>query len=247
MEALMEKEISAALQSVLFAGVKEDEIRSMLKCLSAKKKKYKKGEFILLYGDSIRSIGLLVSGTVNVIKEDYWGNSNIVAAILPGETFADAYACSPDHTLGVSVVAARDCEVLFLEVDRVLHVCSSACSFHSRLIQNLVMLLASKDLAMNEKLTHLTQRTTREKLLSYLSAQAMHQDRSSSHADDDDERMDDDSEEEVSGSFEIPFDRQQLADYLSVDRSALSAELSRMARDGILEYKKNRFRLLKEV
>ena len=242
----MEKEISAALQSVLFAGVKEDEIRSMLKCLPAKKKKYKKGEFILLYGDSIRSIGLLVSGTVNVIKEDYWGNSNIVAAILPGETFADAYACSPNRTLGVSVVAAKDSEVLFLEVDRVLHVCSSACSFHSRLIQNLVMLLASKDLAMNEKLTHLTQRTTREKLLSYLSAQAMHQDISSDRTDSDKEFGSGD-EGEISDSFEIPFDRQQLADYLSVDRSALSAELSRMARDGILEYKKNRFRLLKEV
>ena len=221
----MENEIAAAERSVLFSGIKEDELRSMLKCLSAKKKNFRKGEFILMFGDEVSSIGLLVSGAVNVIKEDYWGNANIVAAIQPGESFADAYACSENRTLGVSVVAARDSEVMFLEVGRILHVCSSACSFHSRLIRNLVTLLASKNLAMNEKITHLTQRTTREKLLSYLSAQAMRA---------------------GSESFDIPFDRQMLADYLSVDRSALSAELSRMAKDGIVEYKKNHFRLLKD-
>lgn len=221
----MENEIAAARHSLLFDGIREDEIRSMLKCLSARTRKYRKGETILTFGDEVSSIGLLVSGAANVTRDDYWGNSNIVTAVLPGESFADAYACSDSHPLTVSVTAVRDSTVMFLEVRRILNVCSSACSFHSRFIHNLVHLLASRSLEMNEKISYLTQRSMRKKILAYLSAQALKND---------------------SDEFDIPFDRQMLADYLSVDRSALSAELSKMQSEGTIEYRKNHFRLLRE-
>ena len=140
-----------------------------------------------------------------------------------GEVFGESYACLPEEAIPIRAVAAEPAEVLLLEVRRVLTTCPSACAFHARLIRNLLEVLAVKNLTMNEKLIHLTQRTTRDKLLSYLSA-------CSARAGE--------------PEFEIPYNRQQLADYLSVDRSAMSAELSRLRAQGILVCKKNRFRLL---
>jgi CRP-like cAMP-binding protein len=213
-------------RSKLFSGIDDKEIKAMLSCLSAERKKYKKGEHILRYGDPVSWIGLVITGSVDVIKEDYWGNRNIVAAILPGQSFAESYACAGDIPLGVSVLTAQDSEILWMNIQKILTACSSACAFHARLIRNLVSLLASKNLMMNEKLTYLAQRSTREKLLSYLSAESMRQ-----HV----------------SSFSIPFDRQQLADYLSVDRSAMSNELSKMRKEGILQYDKNHFLLLQPM
>lgn len=219
----MEKFLSVIKRSKLFCGIEEKEIESMLSCLSAEKKVYKKNEYVLRYGDSVESIGLVLSGSVNIIKEDCFGNCNIVAAIIPGQLFAESYACVMGTSLGVSVQAAQNSEILFMNIRRILTTCSSACAFHTRLIQNLVSLLAAKNLLMNEKLTYMSQRSIREKLLSYLSAESMKQN---------------------SSVFDIPFNRQQMADYLSVDRSAMSNELSKMRKEGILEFNKNHFSLL---
>lgn len=219
-------DLSALKRSKLFSGIDEKEIGVMLSCLSAERRKYKKWEYILRCGDSAGSVGLVMAGSVNVIQEDYWGNRNIVAAVPPGQSFAESYACAGNVPLGVSVQAAENSEVLLMNIQKILTTCSSACAFHARLIRNLASLLASKNLMMNEKLTFLTQRTTREKLLSYLSAESMRR-----HA----------------SSFSIPFDRQQLADFLSVDRSAMSNELSKMRKEGILQYSKNHFSLLQPV
>lgn len=221
-----QNDLSVWKRSKLFSGIDEKELGAMISCLSAERKKYKKGEYILRCGDSSGSIGLVTAGSVDVIKEDYWGNRNIVAAIGPGETFAESYACAGNVPLGVSVQAAQGSEILLMNIQKILTTCSSACTFHVRLIRNLVSLLASKNLMMNEKLNYLSQRSTREKLLAYLSAESMRQ-----HA----------------SSFSIPFDRQQLADYLSVDRSAMSNELSKMRKEGILQYDKNHFLLLQSI
>lgn len=219
-------DLSVLKRSKLFSGIEEEEIKVMLPCLSAERKKYKKGEYILRSGEFVGLVGLVISGSVDVMKEDYWGNRNIVAAILPGQTFAESYACAGNIPLGVSAQAAQNSDILMMNIRKLLTTCSSSCSFHSRLIRNLVSLLASKNLMMNEKLTYLTQRSTREKLLSYLSAESMRQHNS---------------------SFSIPFNRQQLADYLSVDRSAMSNELSKMQKAGILQFNKNHFLLLQPM
>ena len=141
-----------------------------------------------------------LAGSVLVLQEDIWGNRNILSKAGPGQTYAAAYACAPGAALNVSVAAETAVTVTNLNVRRVLNVCPSACAHHSRIIRNLLGELAAKNLQMNEKLTHMAQRTTREKLLSYLSAQAQ---RSGSY------------------EFDLPFSRQQQADYLAVERSGL--------------------------
>jgi len=216
------EELQTVGKSFLFGGIGEEDRKSLLSCLSAEKKKFKKGEYVVRAGDPVRAVGIILSGRADVIKENFWGNRDIVTAVMPGETFAESYACMPETVSGVSVQAAEDTEVLFMNIRKILRTCSSACMFHTRLIQNLISLLAKKNILLNEKMTHVTQRSTREKLLSYLSSESV---------------------KRHSAYFDIPYDRQQLADYLSVDRSAMSAELSKMKKEKILDYEKNSFSL----
>ena len=167
-------------------------------------------------------MGLVVSGCVLVIQEDLWGHRNILSKCHTGDFFGEPYAASPGAVLNISVVADEDCEIIFLNVKRLLVTCPTACEHHQKLIRNLVSVLANKILILNDKITHVGKRTTRDKLLSYLSAESIR------HS---------------SLSFDIPFDRQQLADYLSVNRSAMSAELSNMQRDGLLRTDRSCFTL----
>ena len=204
----------------LFSGVSEDELTAMLSCLKAEKKDFPKEAFVLRSGDTADSIGLALAGTVLVIQEDIWGNRNILSKAGPGQTFAAAYACAPGSVLNVSVIAETPVTALFLNVKRILNVCPSACAHHSRIIRNLLSELAEKNLRFNEKLTHMGQRTTRSKIMSYLSAEA--------------QRL-------GKYEFDIPFSRQQLADYLAVERSGLSLELGKMRSEGLLDFYKSHF------
>ena len=210
-------------KSALFAGVDEKELTAMLGCLSPKKAVFRKDEYILRAGEPAKGVGLLLQGSALVIQEDFWGNRNIITALCPGEMFAEAFACAPGQELTVSVVAEQPGSALFLDIEKVMNTCSGACIFHKRMIRNFLAALAEKNLRMNEKLGHMSKRSTREKLLSYLSAQA---------------------QRGGSAEFDIPFNRQQLADYLSVDRSAMSAELGRLRDQGILRYDRSHFCLL---
>lgn len=216
----MEEFLSTIRSAPLFSGVSEAELTAMLACLKAEKKDFPKEAFVLRAGDTAESIGLVLTGTVLVIQEDIWGNRNILSKAGLGQTFAVAYACAPGSRLNVSVVAETPVTVLFLNVKRILTVCPSACSYHNRIIRNLLGELAGKNLQFSEKLTHVGQRSTRSKIMSYLSAEA--------------QRL---------GTYEldIPFSRQQLADYLGVERSGLSQELGKMKKDGLLDYRKSHF------
>ena len=204
----------------LFSGVSEDELTAMLSCLKAEKKDFPKEDFVLRSGDTADSIGLVLAGTVLVIQEDIWGNRNILSKAGPGHTFAAAYACASGSVLNVSVIAETPVTALFLNVKRILNVCPSACAHHSRIIRNLLSELAEKNLRFNEKLTHMGQRTTRSKIMSYLSAEALRLGKY---------------------EFDIPFSRQQLADYLAVERSGLSLELGKMRSEGLLDFHKSHF------
>lgn len=206
--------------SPLFSGISAEEASAMLSCLQAEKKDFPKEAFLLHAGDTAESIGLILSGSILVIQEDIWGNRNILSKAGPGQTFAAAYACAPGSVLNVSVVAETAVTVLYLNIKRVLHVCSSACTHHSHIIRNLLGELAEKNLRFSEKLTHMGQRTTRAKLMSYFSAEA--------------QRL-------GKYEFDIPFSRQQLADYLAVERSGLSLELGKMRDEGLLDFHKNHF------
>lgn len=192
----------------------------MLSCLETREERFPKDTFLLRAGDTAESIGLVLSGSVLVVQEDIWGNRNILSKAGPGQTFAAAYACAPGSVLNVSVLAETPVTAMFLNVKRVLNVCPSACAHHSRIIRNLLGELAEKNLRFGEKLTHMGQRTTRAKLMSYFSAEA--------------QRL-------GTYEFDIPFSRQQLADYLAVERSGLSLELGKMRSEGLLDFHKSHF------
>ena len=206
--------------SSLFSGISETELAAMLSCLETREECFPKDTFLLRTGDTAESIGLVLSGSVLVVQEDIWGNRNILSKAGPGQTFAAAYACAPGSLLNVSVLAETPVTAMFLNVKRVLNVCPSACEHHSRIIRNLLGERAEKNLRFGEKLTQMGQRTTRAKLMSYFSAEA--------------QRL-------GTYEFDIPFSRQQLADYLAVERSGLSLELGKMRSEGLLDFHKSHF------
>ena len=216
----MKKFLSVIRSVQLFSGISENELTAILSCLDTRKVEFQKETFVLRAGDTADSIGIVLSGSVLIIQEDIWGNRNILSKAGAGQTFAAAYACAPGSKLNVSVIAETSVTAMFLNVRRILSVCPSACSYHSRVIRNLLSELAEKNLRFNEKLTHMGQRTTRSKIMSYLSAE---------------------SQRLGKYEFDIPFSRQQLADYLGVERSGLSSELGKMKKDGLLDYHRSHF------
>lgn len=169
----MEKTQYAVLKKAkLFYGMEEEEISSMLACLSAREQAYKKGQYIYRIGDQITAVALVLNGCVHIQKEDYWGNLFLLSEIAPGELFGEVYAVFHDQLLTRNVIAAKDSTILFLDFRRILTACTAVCPFHTRLIQNFIMLLAERNQRLTQKLEHISQRTTREKLLSYLSEQS---------------------------------------------------------------------------
>lgn len=218
----MNKYFAALRTAPILSGIAEEELDAMLHCLNGKTRNFTKGKYILRSGDTVEALGLMVSGNAFVVQEDFWGNRNILSSIEPGQCFGETFACSSGAVLNVNVVAQSQATVLFINVKRILTMCPSTCAHHSRIIRNLISDLANKNLRLNEKVTHLGQRTTRAKLLSYLSAEA---------------------QRHGSAEFDIPFSRQQMADYLSVERSGLSLELCKMRNEGLLEFHKSHFLL----
>ena len=206
----------------LFHGISESEISELLSCLGAKERKYKKDEIIIRAGSSVSEIGLVESGSVNIVVNFYWGNSHIFGHVGKGQVFAENYAAIPGKELLCDVVACEETEVLFLSMRNMLTTCPRGCAFHTRIIQNMLRISAQKNLNLSSRMMHTASKSLRERLLSYLSEQAL---------------------EHRSSRFTIPFDRQQLADYLAVDRSAMSNELSKMQKDGLITYHKNEFTL----
>lgn len=216
----MDEFLRTIKNSNLFEGITQDEIRAMLFCLKPEIRKYEKDEFLLREGDIASSIGLILKGSALIIQEDMWGNRNIVSKAASSQTFATAYACAQSTDLNVSVVASENAQVMLFDVKRILTVCNSACSHHNKIIHNLIAELAKNNLTLSEKITHMNKRTTREKIMSYLSSQ---------------------SNKSGSREFDIPFSRQQMADYLGVERSGLSLELGKMQREGLIKFNKNHF------
>ena len=194
----------------------------MLSCLQAVERRYPRGAYILHAGEEVRALALLVRGTAHIQKEDFWGNRSLLASLAAGDIFAEAYAMPGSGTMRNDVVAVEDCTVLRMDVERVLSRCTNSCAFHARLTENLFTLLAEKNRGLAQKLDYISQRSTRQKLLAYLSEQAQRTGRA---------------------EFTIPFNRQQLADFLSVERSAMSAELSRMQAEGLIETERSWFHL----
>jgi len=207
----------------LFQGIEESNMQPLLSCLCAKVIHYEKWQTVFFSGESIGKFGIVLLGQVEVVQDDYYGNRSILAKIDIGNLFGESFACAEIKTLPVSVITTTESELLFIHCHRLAVPCAKACDFHSRLIQNMLRIVSMKNIALTQKNEFTSKRTTREKLMAYLSAEA----------------------KKAGGSrFTIPFNRQELADYLSVERSAMSAELSKLRDDCVISFHKNQFELL---
>ncbi len=219
----MEKFIEILKSVPLFDSIDNKELLRMLGCLGAKIEVYDKKQTVFAAGGTAKYIGIVLDGSVQTLRDDYYGNRSILAESYPSELFAEAFACAELRELPVTVIASEPTTVMLIECAHILHTCHKGCDFHHRLIFNLMRDLATKNIDCHNKMEITSKRTTREKLLAYLEIKA---------------------KQVGSPSFEIPFDRQELADYLEVDRSGLSAEIGKMKRDGLIEAEKRRFTLL---
>lgn len=212
------------LNSPLFTGIAPEDRKAMLHCTGYHVTSYEKGEIIAFESDSIRHVGIVISGAVDMVKEDIWGNKTMLIRIRKNEVFGETFACGEDSTAVVSFVVSEDAHILFMPFCKTLHTCANTCASHQRLTENMVKVIASKNRELMRKIEVVSKRTIREKLLTYLSLQAqLHESR----------------------YFEIPLGRVELAEYLCVDRSALTRELTKMREEGLIDYDKNCFRMLK--
>ena len=207
-------------KSALFSNVNRQDLEKMLSCLLAKIKTYEKNTYIVKASHTFLEVGIVLSGRVNIVKEDYWGNRSILTTLKEGELFGEAFACAQTQYNIFSVVAVEKAKIMFINYEKITSPCQFVCKFHTQIIQNMLQLMAQKNIMLTTKIEHLTQKNTRAKLLSYLSTEAIKQ---------------------HNHTIIIPFNRQELADFLSVERSAMSAELSRMRKDGLIDYTKNKF------
>ena len=206
----------------LFNGVPEYSIQPIMGCLRAHERYYGKNEYIYHTGDSINEIGIVMSGIVQIIKEDAWGSVTILAELTEGMIFGEAFVLGGVDKIPLSVFASEKSTVLFIDKERTVTPCPSACGFHFDISKNIIKILAEKNIFLTGRVEHLSNRSTKEKVLSYLSSV---------------------SAKTGSRTFSIPFDRRQLADYLAVDRSALSSVLGKLRDEGIIEFNKNKFTL----
>lgn len=204
----------------LFAGIPAESLPPLLEHLHAYTRRYDKAQPVYRVGDTAHALCIVLAGSVSVERDDAWGNRTILDRIPPGAVFAETYACVPGTPMMVSAVAAEPSEVLFLPADRLLAPGPRPDRTHAAVLHNLLDVSARKNLTLTRKIFHTSPRSLRGRLLSYLSAQAVQQ---------------------GSDTFDIPFDRQQLADYLCADRSALSNELGKMQREGLITFRKNHF------
>ena len=218
----MTEEMEYIRQSRMFDGIKDGDVESILKCLGYSIKLYKKNKVIAMEGNDMRFIGIILQGSVDMIKEDIWGNKDMLTRMMPGDLFGETFACGVDTETVVTFVASATTELLILPFNKVLRTCSNSCDFHERLIKNIIMMIAKKNKALMQKLEVVTKKSLREKILAYLSQQA---------------------QEQQTKYFHVPLGRKELADYLCADRTSLTRELSSMKKEGLIDFERNTFRL----
>lgn len=217
------KEVLCGLNSPLFDGINPEDRKTMLSCIGYHIGIFRKGDIVAFEAENIKHIGIMICGAVDMVKEDIWGNKTMLVRTCKNELFGETFACGSDNLSVVTFLVSEDAQILFLPFDRVMHSCTMACMFHHQLIENMVHIIANKNRDLMRKLEVVSKRTIREKVLTYLSIQAQTQ---------------------ACRYFEIPLGRVELAEYLCVDRSALTRELAKMKAEGLIDYDRNSFRML---
>ncbi len=221
----MKKYFEVLRRCPLFSGITDENLGAIVSCIGAKVSTFKKGETIIAEGTEAKNIGIVLLGEAQIVQIDYFGNRNIVTNVMPAELFGESFACAGVDVMPMDVMAKDEVEVMLIDCYRLTQTCSNACEFHRQMIYNLMKIVAMKNITFHQKIEVTSKRTTREKLMTYLLIQAKRNN---------------------SSSFEIPYDRQELADYLGVDRSGLSAEIGKSCKEGIIRSKRKWFEILTE-
>lgn len=219
----MEKKYEIIRKCPLFTHIKDEDLIKIQNCMGGRIVKFSKNQPILEEGDPVRNMCIVVSGAVQMVRDDYNGNRIIIKRVGPGELFAESVAITEDAQMPLTVIAENECEVLMLDSSRVLSPCTNNCYFHIYIIKNLLNIIAGKNIWFARRIEITSRRTTRDKIMAYLTMEANHK---------------------GSREFTIPFNRQELADFLGVERSAMSAEISRLRKDGIIECNRSWFRII---
>ncbi len=219
----MKKYLDVLKACPLFEGIADENLLRMLACLGAKVEIFDKKYTIIAEGNPARFIGIVLEGAVQIVQTDFYGNRSILAVSEKGEMFSEAFACAEVKSIPVSIIATEPTEIMLIDCSHILHTCQNNCGFHQQLIFNLMKSLAVKNIQFHQKIEVTSKRSTREKLLAYLFMC---------------------EKKAGESSFEIPFDRQELADYLGVERSGLSSEIGKLKKEGIIDTDKKHFELL---
>lgn len=210
------------LKIPLFSDISAAELPLLLNCLGVKQRSFAKNEYVFIAGQKVSHVGIVLQGRVQIVKDDIMGNRTILAECGALELFGESFACAHVAQAPVSVLVTETAELLFIDCQRIINLCPSSCRFHNKLVENLLQIVADKNLMLNRKIEVLSQRSIREKLLAYLNAEAQRQN---------------------ARSFRINFNRQELADYLCANRSALSRELSKLQAEGLVSCKGRNFEI----
>jgi cAMP-binding proteins - catabolite gene activator and regulatory subunit of cAMP-dependent protein kinases len=219
----MEQYLPVIRKCSLFRNIRENELGPLIQCLGAKVKKYKAEEYIFLSGDEINNVGLVLTGIVEIMKENLAGNKHIVAFLEPADIFAEGIVCTVKRISPVTVRAKEDVQILMIPYERIIKSCGNACAFHISLIKNMMVILGEKNVILNRKLELLTLKGMREKLASYLLNEANNQ---------------------GSSMFQIVLNRSELADYLNVSRTSMCRELARMKEEGFIDFYGSSFKII---
>ena len=215
-------DMGALQKARIFRGLTAEELSSALLALRGEEKRYRKGQVLLHAGDLTEKMGLVLEGSVTIESNDAWGNRSILSHVGPMQLFAETYALLAGEPLLVDAAANEDCRVLFLRADGILQLTEQAAPWARKLAANLLGITAAKNLHLAGRSFHTAPKTIRGRVMAYLNTVSL---------------------QKQSKDFDIPFDRQQLADYLNLERSALSKELGRMQREGLIETRKSHFRI----
>ncbi len=222
----MEKYLLKIKKSPLFIGITQEELSKMLTCFGATIKKYETGDMIIRQGDVVSKIYMILDGSVNIEKDSYWGRRIIVQKLTELNNIALGLVASRNVESTISAVSAKKSTILTLNFNKCSTMCTNACNHHTALIQNMFKILSKENIELLEKIENISQKSIRDKLLTYLSNESL---------------------KHKSSSFEINFNRQELADYLNIDRSAMSFEMSKLKNEGLIDYEKNKFALKEEI
>ena len=220
---MIQNYLSIISNTPLFDSVNNSEINDLLDCMNAHIEEYNKGKYIFFAGDEPSGIGIILQGNASILKEDIFGNRTIVGKLDSGDIFGEVFACALVDELPVSVEADTHIKVLLMDYKKIITTCSSNCKFHNTLIKNMLKILAKKNMYLNNKNDILASKTIRDKLMKFFKTIA---------------------KEKNNLSFDIPYDRQELADFLGINRSAMTRELIKMKDDELIDFTKNHFRLI---